>query len=224
MYYMPADRSATFRLAFTSNSLKRHDVNFHVHYKLTRLISIYKHPTKVRLDLWGNVYWINFSRYAIVDQFDVMRALEYRQARVTRIFNSRRRINTRRLNAVYLDPHRRFAFTPQNIARIRRVGNKVSCKLRIRFETRRRRRGAGRTRRSRQRRLASQDKSTNKRQTVSKPHKLKKVTKSTSRRRRSSQQKAISELRQEIRDGKEEMNRLYRRRRVADSYIMCSIK
>lgn len=132
LYYTPITRSSSFRLNFSSNMMRKRDVTFEVYYSMTRYINFNFHPTKVMLKLWNNIFWIEYDKPIMVDEFDVTRSLEYGEARFRNLINEMPVINTKEQNMIFLDPQRRYSFNPFNVKKIAMTKGRVECSSKIR--------------------------------------------------------------------------------------------
>lgn len=132
MYYIPVTRSTSFKLAFSSNVLRKREVTFETFYSKTRYINFNYHPTKIKLHLWNNVFWIKYKDHTIVDEFDVLRSLEYKTAELKNQSQTAADINTKQRNMVFLEPQRRYSFKPDNIKKVAETKGRVICKEEIR--------------------------------------------------------------------------------------------
>ena len=130
LYYTPVIRSSTFRIAFSSNCLPKMDINFEVYYKNHNNINFNHNPTIVNLDLWGNHYNITYSKPKVIDPYDVMRSLEYREANMTNFLDKKNRhIDLTAQNEFFLDPQQYNAFTKETINLLRIANGLVKCEL-----------------------------------------------------------------------------------------------
>lgn len=127
MYYVPILRSANLRIIFSSNCLTPRDVNFDVSFGDQLFINWIYHPTTFYINLWSNVYRLEFSRPIVIDRYDVMKSLEYTE--VT-LFNAGPQpivlsLTTR--NVIYLRPQQIYSFTRQNVRKIRNLRGFFNC-------------------------------------------------------------------------------------------------
>lgn len=130
LYYTPVIRASTFRLAFSSNCLTKRDINFEVYYKNKDNINFNHNPTIINLDIWGNYYNITYSKPNVVDPFDVMRSLEYREANITNLLDNQViKLDVMSQNEVFLNPQLFATFNKYNINKIKNLNGLVRCEL-----------------------------------------------------------------------------------------------
>lgn len=129
LYYNILTRTSDFTIGFSSNCLTYVEVNFKIEYKANKLINWFLHPDKVRLDLWGNQYLLNFRNKRLIDKFDINRAFEYRQIVIDNLMAGRRRLKTNQRNMTYLDPQSRYTFNNFTVNKLMKVNGRVKCKL-----------------------------------------------------------------------------------------------
>lgn len=126
-YYTPILRSANLRIMFSSNCLTTRDVTLEVTFDDELFVNWIYHPTTVYLNLWNNVYRLEFSRPAVIDRYDVMKSLEYTMVTV---FNANQNPQTFDLNfrnVVYLRPQAMYSFNRSNMRKLRNVRGYFSC-------------------------------------------------------------------------------------------------
>ena len=131
-FYIPIIRSTQFRIAFSSACMRKRDFTFRVFYNDTRFINYNHHPTKVKLDIFGNKYEIDYSNTKMIDEFDIMKSLVYQTANVKGNKNSPKNIDINNQNDIFLDPHKRNIFNPYNIRRLSSIKGAVLCTTEIR--------------------------------------------------------------------------------------------
>ena len=229
LYYMPINRSSSFRLAFMSNALRRREINFEIYYPLSKYINFYFNPTKIRLNLWGNVYWMNYQNLKPIDEHDVMRSLEYQHVRIINVLKKWPVIHTTQQNMVFLDPHSRFSFTPDNIKRLLEAGSRVICKHKIvRFKGYKRlMKLRERQRRDKEWAQALQDGDKKSSKKTKKSRRLKqtkqkagKKTKKTKKKKKKAKKVSLMD---EIVQGRHAMRSLYRKNFIKEIILLCDI-
>jgi len=249
LYYTPITRSSSFRLNFSSNVMRKRDITFEVYYSMTRYINFHYHPTKVKLQLWNNVYWIEFFKPVMVDEFDVMRSFEYTEAKFKNLFVEMPIINTKEQNMIFLDPQRRYSFKAFNVRKIAETKGRVLCKEKIRrvrgyqllkrlMEERRRRQQQELDRIDKMER--EMDESRRRSQNMQQTSRKLKVVKKTGtdsdedddlgKNRKKTKEEENEEKEdfkttiEEIKDGKRAMLLLYGRKYIREIIIVCEIK
>lgn len=80
MFYTPIIRQSSFRMRFDSRCIKPKTIEFEVFYKNDNFINWNFHPTTINLLLWGNWYQIKYHNPGIIDRYDIMKALMYKNA------------------------------------------------------------------------------------------------------------------------------------------------
>lgn len=129
MYYTPVVRLSTFRLAFSSNCMKKRDIRFELYYNSKETINFNNHPSVVNLNLWGNNFNITYAKPQVIDPFDVMKSLEYRKVNITNTLVSVNPIDATAQNEVFLNPQQRNTFTALTIAKLAVLKGYFKCKL-----------------------------------------------------------------------------------------------
>jgi hypothetical protein len=126
-YYTPILRSANLRIMFTSNCLTTRDITFEITFDDELFINWIYHPTTLYLNLWNNVYRLEFSRPAIIDRYDVMKSLEYTQVTIFNANQDPQVVDLNFRNVVYLRPQAMYSFTRDNLRKLRNVRGYFSC-------------------------------------------------------------------------------------------------
>lgn len=242
LYYTPITRSSSFRLNFSSNVMRKRDINFEVYYSLSRYINFHFHPTKIQLKLWNNVYWIKYSKPVVVDEFDVMRSLEYSEAEIKNLFKEMPIINTKQQNMIFLDPQRRYSFSAYNVKKIAETKGRVECFSKIRrvrgykllkklMEERKRRKQKQLDQQEKMMNQSSDDANRNRQQRVRKlvvnsPRKLKttKFVKDNYNDLNIEDDFSKKTLLEEMKDGRRAMLLLYGKKFIREIIIVCEIK
>ena len=131
LYYIPIVRASTFKLGFSSACLTKREINFQIYHDDNKHINIYHNPTKINLHLWGNKYFIKYSKPAIIDKHDIMKSLEYKEALLTPLlsFKSGFKIDTTTRNDIFLDPQIDNTFNKYTILKLANVEGIVRCKI-----------------------------------------------------------------------------------------------
>ena len=80
LFYTPIIRQNSFRLRFDSRCIKPKTIEFEVLYKNDEFINWNFHPTTINLLLWGNWYQIKYHNPQVIDKYDIMKALMYKNA------------------------------------------------------------------------------------------------------------------------------------------------
>lgn len=127
MYYVPILRSANLRIQFSSNCLTTRDINFDVTFDDQLFINWIFHPTTVYINLWGNVYRLEFSVPIVIDRFDVMKSLEYTHLTIFNANAAPQLINLNTRNVVYLRPQQIYSFNRNNIRKLRNLNGYFLC-------------------------------------------------------------------------------------------------
>lgn len=135
MYYTQVTRSTNFQLAFASSCLPKMEVNFELYHYKNPYINIYMAPTVVNLSLWGNKFIIEYKKPVIIDKYDIIKALEFREAWVKpklplwmRAKPRNFKINTKHQNNVFLAPQIRKTFNDYTLKKIDDLDGVCECK------------------------------------------------------------------------------------------------
>lgn len=131
-FYIPIIRSTQFRIAFSSSCMRKRDYTFRVFYNDTRFINYNHHPTKVKLNIFGNKYTIDYAHPKMMDEFDIMKSLVYQGANVSGLKNAPKNININNRNDIFLNPQRKNIFNPYNIRRLSSIKGAILCTTEIR--------------------------------------------------------------------------------------------
>lgn len=130
LYYTPVIRASTFRLAFSSSCMTKRDINFEVYYKGNDFINFNHNPTIVNLELWGNFYNITYAKSTVIDPYDVMRSLEYREASIANLLDEEVvTLDVMSQNEVFLNPQLFNTFYKYTIDKIKNLDGLVKCTL-----------------------------------------------------------------------------------------------
>lgn len=135
MYYTQVTRSTNFIMAFGSSCLPKMEVNFEVYYYKNPYINLYTAPNVVNLNMWGNKYVIEFKKPKVIDKYDVIKALEYREASLKpklplwmRMKAKSFKVSTRDQNSIFLAPQIRKTFNAYTIKKIDDLDGVCECK------------------------------------------------------------------------------------------------
>ena len=90
-------------------------------------VNWYYHPTTIYINIFGNVYRINFGSPRVIDRYDVMKSLMYRRARVFNLMGTPRTIITRQRNEIYLNPQIYRSFSRDNFRRLANLNGYFQC-------------------------------------------------------------------------------------------------
>lgn len=129
MFYVQITRRVKFRLAFSSNCMKKKDINFEVDLEDNKYLNWNFHPTSVNLRLWDNVWKINYKSPRVIDRFDVMKSLEYVKADVLLNIRDKFNIDALNRNDTFLDPQKFHTFNYYTIAKLKKL-TQFKCKVR----------------------------------------------------------------------------------------------
>jgi len=110
--------------------MTKRDINFEVYYKNNDNINFNHNPTIVNLELWGNFYNITYAKPAVIDPYDVMRSIEYREANITNLVdNNIAQLDVMTQNEVFLNPQQFNTFYRFTIDKIKEKEGLVRCTL-----------------------------------------------------------------------------------------------
>jgi hypothetical protein len=132
MYYQAITRTATFRVIFSSNCMEKRDINFEISYENHREINWFYHPTTIYLNLFSNIYRLEFDAPVVTDRYDIMKALRYNLVTIHNLLGDPRRVNLMFQNNVCLNPQERHSFNEYNIDKIRASNAFAKCNIRER--------------------------------------------------------------------------------------------
>ena len=129
LYYYPITRMQEFVIAFTSNCLMKKEIFFQMKLDDNKHLNWNYHPTSINLRLWDNYYMIDYKSPRTLDRYDVMKSLEYTQAKISHIIKEKDNIITTEQNSTNLDPQKEKSF---NKYTLRKVAERdyVQCVLR----------------------------------------------------------------------------------------------
>lgn len=135
MYYTQVTRSSNFKMAFGSSCLPKMEVNFEVYYYKNPYINLYTAPNVVNLNMWGNKYIIEFKKPKVIDKYDIIKALEYREASLKPklplwmgVKAKSFKVLTRDQNSIFLAPQIRNTFNDYTIKKIDDLDGVCECK------------------------------------------------------------------------------------------------
>lgn len=129
LYYYPITRIQEFVLAFSSNCLMRKEVFFQLELDDNKHLNWNYHPNSINLKLWDNYYMIDYKNPRTLDRFDVMKSLEYTEAKISHILKEKDKINTTEQNGTNLDPQKLKSFNKYTLRKISET-DFVECVLR----------------------------------------------------------------------------------------------
>ena len=110
--------------------MPKKEINFEVYYYKNYQISFFHNPSAVNLRLWGNWYIIQYGRPLVIDKYDIMKSLEYQQARVKRLLHKRKVVvNTIKQNVVFLNPKTPKTFNRYTLKKLDDLDGLCECRL-----------------------------------------------------------------------------------------------
>lgn len=152
-FYTTVTRSVSTTIHFDSNCIRRTTINLETVFGRSRFVSWNYHPTRMFLNIFGNVYRLDYRRPRVIDRTNIMRSLRYTRARLRHASRRNQQLRLLRRNSMYLSPQIRGSYSQINVRRIRsRRGHWRCVTRRIRMQdfrgrVRRRRRIVTRMRR-----------------------------------------------------------------------------
>ena len=129
-FYNLLTRSAEFTIQFFSNCATIPELTFRIFYENHMYISWYNHPTEIYLNLFNNVYKLNFSKPKIINQYDITKAMMYQQLKVWGLKKNPPILDLNFDNQTILSKQHLYGFEPRNIQRLARHFKPIPCFLR----------------------------------------------------------------------------------------------
>lgn len=106
MYYIPILRSSKVVVRFQSNCFTTalyKEVTFDIRYEDNEYVNWFYHPTQFYINLWQNVFRVQFTQPRIVDRYDIMKSLEYRSCYLFNVLPDGKKIKTLDVNQTILN-------------------------------------------------------------------------------------------------------------------------
>jgi len=130
MYYIPLTRSQSGKIMLSSNCFGKHEFRYSVDVGRDQLITINNHPTTFIFKVLGNYYKVQFQTPRLIDQFNMMYSLQYKEAKVFNTFNMKpKAINVTENNAVYL-PQQIFFTRTKALNSLSKFVGEAQCEFR----------------------------------------------------------------------------------------------
>ena len=131
-YYTTLTRTASTTIHFSSNCMTRTTINVETVFGRNRLINWNYHPTRLFLNIFGNVYEVRYSSPRVIDRHDMMRSLRYTRGSLWNSFGKPFNLNLPRQNSVYLAPQVAGSYNNFNMRRFRSLRGHWGCQMRPR--------------------------------------------------------------------------------------------
>lgn len=131
-HYTTLTRTASTTIHFSSNCMRRTTINVETVFGRNRLINWNYHPTRLFLNIFGNVYEVRYSAPRVIDRHDMMRSLRYTRGSLWNSFRTPFNLNLPRQNSVYLAPQVAGSYNNFNMRRFRSLRGHWRCQMRPR--------------------------------------------------------------------------------------------
>jgi len=128
LYYVPILRAATTRMRFFSNCMKTREINFDILFNDQVYINWIYHPTTLYVNVWGNVYRLEYSKPEVIDRFDVMKSLQYNKVTIYNASETPIGVDLETRNIISLRPQEMATFTKSNMSRFKALKGYLICK------------------------------------------------------------------------------------------------
>ena len=131
-HYTTLTRTASTTIHFSSNCMRRTTINVETVFGRNRLLNWNYHPTRLFLNIFGNVYEVRYSQPRVIDRHDMMRSLRYTRGVLLNSFRTPFNLNLPRQNSVYLAPQVAGSFNNFNMRRFQSLRGHWRCRMRPR--------------------------------------------------------------------------------------------
>ena len=129
-FYNLLTRSSEFTIQFFSNCGNLPEMTFRVFYQNNMFINWYNHPTEVYLNLFNNVFRLQFRKPKHINEYDITKAMMYQEMSLWGLKKNPKPINLNFDNQVLLTKQHLYGFEPNNIARLINRKEPIPCFVR----------------------------------------------------------------------------------------------
>jgi hypothetical protein len=129
-FYNLLTRSSDFTVRYFSNCGNIPEITYRVYYENHTYINWYHHPTEAYLNIFNNIYKLNFSKPKQINTFDITKSLMYQQMTLWGMKKNPKPIDLNFDNQIWLQKQHIFGFEPNNIAKLTRQKEPLPCFVR----------------------------------------------------------------------------------------------
>jgi len=129
-FYNLLTRSSDFTVRYFSNCGNIPEITYRVYYENHTFINWYHHPTEVYLNIFNNIYKLNFSKPKQINTFDITKSLMYQKMTFWGMKKNPKPIDLNFDNQIWLQKQHIFGFEPNNIAKFVRQKDPLPCFVR----------------------------------------------------------------------------------------------
>lgn len=129
-FYNLLTRSSDFTVRYFSNCGNIPEITYRVYYENHTFINWYHHPTEAYLNVFNNIYKLNFSKPKQINTFDITKSLMYQKMTLWGMKKNPKPIDLNFDNQIWLQKQHIFGFEPNNIAKLVRQKEPLPCFVR----------------------------------------------------------------------------------------------
>ena len=129
-FYNLLTRSADFTIRYFSNCGNIPEITYRVYYENNTFINWYNHPTEVYLNIFNNIYKLEFRKPKQINTFDITKSLMYQEMQIWGMKKELKPIDLNFDNQIWLQKQHIFGFEPNNIKKLTRQTTPLPCFVR----------------------------------------------------------------------------------------------
>ena len=129
-FYNLLTRSSDFTIRYFSNCGNIPEITYRVYYENNTFINWYNHPTEVYLNIFNNIYKLEFRKPKQINTFDITKSLMYQELQIWGMKKDLKPFDLNFDNQVWLQKQHIFGFEPNNIAKLTRQTSPLPCFVR----------------------------------------------------------------------------------------------
>lgn len=129
-FYSLLTRSSEFTVRYFSNCVNIPEITYRIYYENHTFINWYHHPTEVYLNVFNNIYKLQFRKPKQINSYDITKALMYQEMSLWGMKKNPKPIDLNFDNQLWLQKQHIFGFEPNNIAKLGRQTSPLPCFVR----------------------------------------------------------------------------------------------
>lgn len=129
-FYSLLTRSSEFTVRYFSNCVNIPEITYRIYYENHTFINWYHHPTEVYLNVFNNIYKLQFRKPKEINTYDITKSLMYQEMSLWGMKKNPKPIDLNFDNQLWLQKQHIFGFEPNNIAKLGNQKSPLPCFVR----------------------------------------------------------------------------------------------
>lgn len=129
-FYSLLTRSSEFTVRYFSNCVNIPEITYRIYYENHTFINWYHHPTEIYLNIFNNIYKLQFRKPKEINTYDITKSLMYQEMSLWGMKKNPKPIDLNFDNQLWLQKQHIFGFEPNNIAKLGRQKSPLPCFVR----------------------------------------------------------------------------------------------